>query len=54
MKFSISHYGLCVNAWLKGASKLNIEKQEKLIIDEKMTLQIPHRFVHQSNAMSIN
>ena len=34
--------GLCVNAWLKEASKLNIEKQGKLIIDEKMMLQIPH------------
>ena len=32
---------------------LNKEKQEELIIDEKMTLQIPHRLVHLSNAMSI-
>ena len=36
------YYGLYINAWLKEASKLNIEKQGKLIIDEKMTLQTPH------------
>ena len=42
-----------MNAWLKEVSKLNIEKQEELIIDEKMMLQIPHQLVHLLNAMSI-
>ena len=36
------YYGLCINACLKEASRPNIEKQEKLIIDEKMKLQISH------------
>ena len=47
------YYGLCINAWLKEASRLNIKKQGKLIIDKKMKLQISHRLAHQLNAMNI-
>ena len=37
----------------KRSTKLNIDKQRRLIIDKKMTLQTSHRLVHQSNVMSI-
>ena len=48
---TIMDYASC--SCLKEVSRVNIEKQRKLIIDKKATLQISHQLVHQSNAMSI-